>query len=231
MTRALVAACLVLAGARPTMAQDAGPSLRPHRFTVAAGVALLGGYDIGSVSATLRRSQPGTTTPGPLTLFAADGAIERAPSVEARVGFTVSPTIAIEFGGSYSRPTVAVDITSDDEAGDSPRLTDQRLSQYVVDVSALWQISQLKLGRRARPYLTAGGGYLRQLDVDRVRAQTGKIFHAGAGIRYWLRGGDARGRALGLRGEARMNARGGGVDFEEKTRVWPAVNLFLFFGF
>lgn len=231
MMRAFVAVFLVLAAASSATAQDDTPALRPHRFTVAGGVALLGGYDIGNATAALRRSQTGTTTPASLPLFEADGAIERAGAVEARIGFTLTPAIAVEFGGSYSRPTVGVAVTNDSEAGNIPPLADQRLSQYVVDVSALWQISRLKLGRRARPYVVAGGGYLRQLDVDRVRAETGKIFHAGAGVRYWLRGADARGHALGLRAEARLHARGGGVDFEEKTRVSPAVNMFLFFGF
>jgi hypothetical protein len=103
--------------------------------------------------------------------------------------------------------------------------------QYLIDVSAVWQISQLELGNRARPYVVAGGGYLRQLDVDRVKAETGNLFHLGGGIRYWLRGSDARRRALGLRAEVRAQLRSGGLEFEEKTRLAPAANLFLFFGF
>lgn len=224
MTRAIVAAWLVLAAVGPAVAQDA-PMLRAHRFTVSGGVALLGGYDIGSATARLRRNETGTTQPGNLTLFTADGSIERAPSVEARIGFTLTPTVAVEFGGSYSRPVVAVDIGNDTEAGETPELTDQRLSQYVFDVSGVWQISRLQLGRRARPYLTFGGGYLRQLDVDRVRAETGKIFHAGAGLRYWLR------RSFGARAEFDAEFRSGGVVFERGTRVAPALKLFAFYAF
>jgi hypothetical protein len=230
MTRALLAVCLLLAAARSTMAQDA-PSLAPHRISVSGGMALAGGYDIGSATALLRRNETGTTTPGLVTLFAADGAIERAASVEARVGFTLSPTIVIEFGGSYSRPVVAVDITTDSEAGDTPLLTDQRLSEYVVDVSGLWQIPKLNLGSRAAPYVMFGGGYLRQLDIDRVRAETGKIFHVGGGVRYWFRGERAQGRALGARAEIAAQARSGGVDFEEGTRIAPALKIFAFFSF
>jgi hypothetical protein len=224
MTRGIAAVWLVLAAAGSAVAQDA-PTLRAHRFTVSGGVALLGGYDIGSATAALRRNETGTARPSNVTLFTAVGSIERASSVEARVGFTLTPTVAIEFGGSYSRPIVAVAIGNDTEAGESPQLTDQRLSQYVVDVSGVWQISQLQLGRRARPYLTFGGGYLRQLDVDRVRAETGKIFQAGVGLRYWLR------RSFGARAELDAEFRSGGVAFERGTRVAPAVKLFAFYAF
>jgi opacity protein-like surface antigen len=228
MTRALFAAWLVLAAVPPAMAQDDGPAFRPHHVTISAGTTLLGGYDIGSVNATLRRNETGTSTPGPLTLFVADGALNRAAAVEARIGYPLTRVLALEFGGSYSRPTVAVDVSGDTEAGSSEPLTDQRLSQYLIDVSVLWQISQLKLGGRARPYVTAGAGYLRQLDIDRVRAETGKTFQFGAGVHYWLRGGDAARRALGVRAQVNAMLRSGGLDFDGATRLAPAVKLFAF---
>ena len=229
MKRALIAAVLVMAAA-PAAAQDDGPALRPHRFTLSAGALLLGGYDIGGGAATLRRNEA-TPSPGTFTLFNADGAIARTAGIEARIGYALSRALTIEFGASYSRPVVAVDITGDSEAGSSVRLEDQRLQQYLLDVRALWQISQLKLGNRARPYLVGGGGYLRQLDVDRVKAETGNIFHLGGGVRYWLRGGDARTRAIGLRGESSLQVRSGGVDFADATRIAPVFSVYAFFGF
>lgn len=231
MTRALIAAVILLTAVPAALAQDQGPALRPHRFTVSAGLAWLGGYGLGTNAATLRRNEPGTATPGSFTLFNADASIVRASGVEARLGFALTRVLALEFGGSYSRPAVAVDITSDSEAGAVPRLADQRLSQYTIDVRALWQLSRFKLGSHARPYVTAGGGYLRQLDVDRVKAETGKVLHAGGGVRYWLRGGDAQRRALGVRAEFNAQMRSGGFDFADKTRVSPALNVFGFFGF
>ena len=230
MKRTIAAAVLVVAAAAPALAQDEGPALRPRRFTVSAGLVMFGGYDVGSGAATLRRSDT-TSTPGTLTLFNAAGSLTSAPGVEARIGYTLSRALAVEFGASFSRPVVAVDITGDSEAGGTVRLADQRLQQYLLDVRALWQIAQLGLGSRARPYVVGGGGYLRQLDIDRVNAETGKIFHLGGGVRYWLRGADARGRAMGLRAEAVLQARSGGVDFEGVTRIAPVVSVFAFFGF
>jgi hypothetical protein len=224
-----IAALLVVACASSAAAQS-GPALREHRFTISGGLSWLGGYDIGTSTATLRRNQPGTATPGPFTLFRADASVQSRAAVEARLGYALTRDFALELGGSYGRPVVSANITDDAEAGPE-RLSDQRLSQYIFDASAVWQLSAPKLGNRGRPYVTGGAGYLRQLDVDRVKAETGRTFHIGAGLRYWLRGGDATRRALGLRAEARLQARTGGVDFAGKTRVFPVVNMFGFFGF
>jgi hypothetical protein len=234
MTRVVVVCLLVMSAAPPALAQapaPAGPSLRPHRFTVSGGLAWLGGYGIGSATAALRRNETGTLTPNSFTLFNADAALRGASGAGARVGFALTRSLAVEFGASYSRPTLAVEITGDTEAGESATLEDQRLLQYIFDVSAQWQISQLDLGARARPYVTVGGGYLRQLDVDRVRAETGNVFHVGGGVRYWLRGGDGARRALGVRTEANAQIRSNGLDFEGERRVSPTANVFLFFGF
>jgi hypothetical protein len=229
--RAVLAGLLLLATAVPTLAQDAAPALRPHRFVLSGGVGWLGGYGIGRNTATLRRNQPGTTTPGPVPVFIAEGAIGRTASADMRVGFTLTRDLSLELGGSYSRPSVVVDISADSEAGEALQLSDQRESQYVVEVSGVWHLPRLRLGRRARPYLLGGGGYLRQLDIDRVKAETGNIFHAGGGVWYWMRGRDALASAAGIRGEVRVQFRSGGLDFEGKTRAAPAAMVLLFYAF
>jgi hypothetical protein len=230
VTRALVITVLLAVTAVPVFAQGTDPALRKHRFTLSGGLSWLAGHDIGSSTATLRRNEARTLTPGTSTLFRADATMLQASGVEGRVGYALTRQLSVEFGGAYGMPHVAVDITEDVEAGPQ-RLSDQRVSQYVVDASVVWQMPRLKLGRRARPYITVGAGYLRQLDADRAQAQTGKIVHAGGGIRYWLRGGDTVRRALGLRLETRMQVRSGGIDFEGGTRAFPVVNVFGFFGF
>lgn len=229
MSRIAISILALLTWASPAGAQD-GPALRAHRFTISGGLAWLGGYQIGASTATLRRNQPGTATPDPFTLFRADASMQPRSAVEARIGYALTRALALELGGSYSRPVLGAHITDDSES-DPEELSDQRLSQYIIDASVIWQIARLKFGSRGRPYIAGGGGYLRQLDVDRVKADTGKTFHAGAGVRYWLRGGDAARRALGVRGEVRLQLRSGGIDFAGKTRAFPVANVFGFFGF
>lgn len=232
LVAASVATAIAQSPAKPASPKPAGKESGEggHRFTISGGLLWLGGYDIGSSTATLRRNQAGTPTPDRMTLFRADASMESKSAVEARVGYALTRAVALELGGSYGRPVVTASIADDAEAGPQ-QLSDQRLSQYGIDASVLWQMSRLKLGSRARPYVTGGGGYLRQLDVDRVKAQTGKTFHAGGGVRYWLRGGEAARRSLGVRAEARLQVRSGGIDFAGKTRAFPVVNLFAFFEF
>jgi hypothetical protein len=103
----------------------------------------------------------------------------------------------------------------------------ERLAQYVIDLGVVWQLPRPVLGR-LRPFVTGGGGYLRQLYDERTLVETGQVYYLGGGVRYWLSGGDARRRSLGLRGDVRATWRLDGVDFEDQTRAWPSVSLLMF---
>jgi hypothetical protein len=230
MTRALFVSAAIVAVTVDAAAQDSDPAPRAHRFTVSAGLTWLSGYAISGNTATLRRNETGTLTPGSFTLFAADASFAHAPGFEARIGYALTRTLAIEFGSAYSHPRLAVDITADQEA--SPvTLSDERVSQYTLDASVVWQLSRLGFGSHARPYVTAGGGYLRQLYEDRVKLETGQVINVGGGVRYWLRGGDAAHRAAGLRTEVLLRVRNGGIDIADETRTFPVLNVFGFVGF
>ena len=89
-------------------------------------------------------------------------------------------------------------------------------------------LNRLTFGPRVRPFVLAGGGYLRQLYDERTLVETGSLYYAGAGVRYWLRGGDGQRRSVGLRADGRAQWRRDGVEFEGKTRVAPVVTLHLF---
>ncbi len=230
MTRALLISVAIIAVAGDAVAQDSDPALRAHRLTLSAGLTWLSGYGIGGNTAGLRRNETGTLTPGSFTLFAADASFAHAPGFEARIGYALTRTLAIEFGSAYVHPRLAVDITDDQES--SPvTLSDERVSQYTLDASVVWQVSRLPLGSHARPYVTAGGGYLRQLYEDRVKLESGQVINVGGGVRYWLRGGDAARRAVGVRTEVLLRIRNGGIDTAGKTRTFPVFNVFGFVGF
>ena len=76
-------------------------------------------------------------------------------------------------------------------------------SQYIVDVGVLVADSRGWARTRVRPFVIGGGGYLRQLYDERTLVETGSVYYAGAGVRYWLRGGDGQRRSIGLRGDGR----------------------------
>lgn len=218
---------LVLTNAASAQSGEA-PSLRAHRVTVIGGATWSGSYPIGSATATLRSSAVGANPP-PFTLFSAASTVESIAGFEGRVGFTVTKNLSLEVGGAFARPRVGTAITADPEAA-SHVLEGEELQQYVFDAGAVWQLP-FRFGRRARPFVSGGAGYLRQLHQGRTLIEHGQIFYAGGGLRYWLRGGDAVKRSLGLRADARAAWKKNGIDFDNRIRRFPSISAFAFFEF
>lgn len=226
--RAFFVGVLIAGAAARVAAQDEGPGLRPKHLTFAGGLIVSGGYPVGDRNAEIRRNAMGT--PAPFTLFRAESEFEGMRGVEGRVGFALTRALAIELGGTYAKPQLGVTISQDNESTEAVAIAEE-ISQYTVDVSGVFQLPRVKLGSRARPYAEVGAGYLRQLHQDRLLVETGRVYHLGAGVRYWLRGGSANSRALGLRAEGRFVRRSGGVDFEDRSRSYPVFSLLGFAGF
>lgn len=227
LQRALQAAPIVLLLSTSVAGQEAPqPSLRRNHVTISGGLGFAGGYPIGDDTAELRGNAVGSSAP-PLTLFRAESSVDRVLGTELRVGFSLTRDLAVEFGVGYSRPGVSTELSMDAEA--SPVTLDaERLSQYVLDVGGTWQLPRPVIAGRVRPFISGGAGYLRQLYDERTLVETGRVFHAGGGVRAWLRGGDGRARSLGIRSDVRATWRQDGVEFDDKTRVWPTVTAMIF---
>lgn len=223
LTFALSAVMAVMAmNARPASAQSGTP-----RFSLAGGLVWMGSYPIGDGTADLLQNTPGT--PPPTTpLFRAASTFESVAGIEGRVGIAITPRLTVEVGASWSRPTIGVAITDDREAA-SVTFDGETVSQYVIDVSLLWELP-LSRTARLRPFVIGGGGYLRQLHEDRTLVETGQLYHAGGGARLFFRGA-AGGRAFGLRGDVQAAFRRGGIEFENERRVLPTATVLVFFGF
>jgi hypothetical protein len=226
--RTFGALVLLLCSAQAATAQTKPAAVRANRVTVSAGLITTGSYGLGDPTAELRQNGVGTASP--FTFFRVESALDSVAGVEARFGYAVTPFLTLEVGGTYARPQVRVQIFQDPEA-DPRSVVSEKLSQYVVDVSGVFQLPRPMLGRRARTYLIGGGSYLRQLHEDRLLVETGHHVHVGGGVRYWLRGSAVTARALGVRGEVRYVRRFGGIDFEDKSRGHPAVSLLAFVAF
>lgn len=220
---AVVLGCLSAAAAS---AQEA-PEFRAHRMVFEGGVVWSESYAVGDVDAQLRGNAAGSTPP-PVTWFSASSEVARAMSAIVRVGFTLSPHLVLEGGGVFGMPRVAVQISGDAEASQQ-QLEGEQLQQYLFDGALVWHLPS-RLGPRVRPFVMGGAGYLRQLHEDRTLVETGQVYYAGIGARYWFRGGSGRARSLGLRGDLRANLRRGGIDFEDKARIYPTLAVHLFFG-
>ena len=209
--------------------RQVAPSLEAHHVTVSGGLLWTEGYSIGAATAELRGNGVGATAP-PFTLFHAGSSFDAVVGVDGRVGFAVTPALTLEGGMSYQRPGITTELSQDAEAA-AVTLDAERVAQYVFDAAVSWQIPRARLGTKVRPFVIAGGGYLRQLYDERTVVETGSVYYAGAGVRYWLRGGDGQRQSMGLRADGRAMWRLDGVDFEDRTRVAPTATLHMFFEF
>lgn len=220
----LLVACVLV----PAIASaQEGPQLREHHLMLGAGLAWSGSYGIGDAAAQLRGNSPGTTPPS-FTLFRAESNVAGVIAPAVTVGVALTRRLAIEAGAAFERPHVAVTIAGDPEAP-AQELLGEKLDQYRFEAGLNWQLP-IAMGSRLAPFISVGGGYLRQLHEDRTLAETGQIYYAGAGARYWLRGQAGRSLAVGLRGDVRVNLRRQGIDFADQMRVFPTLSLAAFLG-
>ena len=224
-----ITACVVAASPALSAQSADVPAPVPHHITVSAGLLWSGGYAIGDRTVELRGNAVGPTAPA-FTLFRAESSVDATAGVTGRVGFAVTRSVTVEFGVSYQRPGVTTSLSQDAEAP-ATTIDAEQLSQYVFDAALLWQLPRAKFGTRARPFVIGGGGYLRQLYHERTLVEHGSVYYAGAGIRYWLRGGDGTAHAFGIRADGRLQGRLDGVEFESKTRVAPGFTALAFFEF
>lgn len=202
------------------------PQLREHHLTLGAGFVWSGSYGIGDATAQLRGNSTGT--PPPFTLFRADSKIDAVIAPALTVGMALTPRLAIEAAAFFEQPRIAVTIAGDPEAP-TQDLSGEKLEQYRFEAGLNWQLP-IAIGPRLAPFISVGGGYLRQLHEDRTLAESGQIYYAGTGARYWLRGRAGRSVALGLRGDVRVNLRRQGIDFADEMRIFPTVSIAAFLG-
>jgi hypothetical protein len=180
----------------------------PHRgsFEISGGVVWTGGYDAGSGEA--KETTAGTA---PLTLFVVDGQMKSGPGAAVQVGIYLGRRVSAEAAFHYSRPILRARVTSDFESAGDVDL-DGTVVSYLAGGSLLYHFSD----GRIVPFVSGGGGYLRQLDEENADLLTGTEIHAGGGLKYWMGRGKRR---FGLRLEALASVRSKSVAFEQKQRI------------
>ncbi len=228
IARSVVLSSLMLAAPVAAVhAQTPEPSLRKHELVISGGPILAAGYDLGESLAELRSNATGAQPP-PFTLFAVSSTMEPLAGLEANVGYAISPSLVVEGGGWFARANIAPSLSRDQEA--APRSIDgEKLHQFILSGGITWQLPW-SMGRRVAPFVGSGAGYLRQLHEERTLVESGRLFYLGGGARYFILGGAGGSRSLGIRGDLRANWRTPGIDFEDKTRLFPTLTVQLFVG-
>jgi hypothetical protein len=190
-----------------------------RHLELSGGIGFLTGSTLGQQDAELRTSTPGT----PYRLFTATSRMSAVPVLDLRAGLALTSRFGIEAHAAYGHPEVRTAVSSDAE--NAPDLTAvERLDQYLIDGGIVigldeWQIAGL------HPFATVGGGYLRQLHEGLVVIDTGRLFYVGGGVKRGLvvrpRGWW---RAIGVRGDARLNLLSGGIEVDDRVRRHAVVS-------
>jgi hypothetical protein len=182
------------------------------RIEVSGGTGLVGGTDLGTASATL--TGPGVPTGTPVTLFDTATTIESGPRYEARVAWRLTRALQVEGGLAVNRTHLATSITNDFEQAPNTEAT-EKLTEYAIEAGLLLHLTKLTFaGGRARPFVTGGAGYLRQVHEGQTLIDTGQSAYAGGGLTFTLRQAPRRAfiEGLGLRADVRANFRSGGFE-------------------
>ena len=196
------------------------------QVTIDAGATWLGGYPIGVSDAQLRTNAPGATPP-PFTLFSVDSRLDGAVGGEVRGGVEVGKGLAIEGSAAFARRRLSFAIANDPEAP-AQAFAGESVQHYEFGAGLTWTLPRLRTDR-LRSFAAAGATYLRELHQDRTLVESGQVYYAGGGARYWLWGRPgSSSRGLGLRGDLRFNIRRHGIDFDDQARHYPSLSLLLF---
>lgn len=231
-TAGVVASVVLLACAIPAAAQTrptarqvpAGPAPRAGSWEIGGGVAYGGGFDLGDTPAELTRNTP---EGDPFTLFVTSSDVTSAPGVEGRIGYYLTPRFEIEGRVRFARPRFRISASGDTEG--APNVTaEESIDQYVVGGAALWHFTRPTTRTRVMPFVFGGAAYLRELHEGRELVETGREYQAGAGVKIWF--GGAR-RRLGIRGDAALAIRDGGIDPDKERRPVPVAGASLIYLF
>jgi hypothetical protein len=200
---------------------------REGHLELGASVGLAGSHDLGSEKAI--ESGNGMPSGSPVTLFQASSSLERGATFEARVAWHLTRAFAVEGTLGVARTHVRTSVTNDFEQA-PPAVATSRLTQYTVEVGALWALDGLRFGHgRVRPFVTGGGGYLRQLHAQATFVETGTSAFAGGGIKIKLHEAKRRPRpsflkTVGVRADVRANFTHGGFDVDaDAWRIYPSL--------
>lgn len=218
--------CTLLVGAATAAsaqmwAGGRGDTPRRGSIELSGGALWAGGYDLGSRAATLTRNPP--TGSGPFELFSADTQLEARPGAQGKVAIYLSRALAIEAGAQYSRPLLSTRLTDDAEGAESITATGM-LTRYVFDGTAVFHLLRFAFADgRGVPFVSGGGGYVRELHRGNELVETGTEIHGGGGVKWWF------GKRVGLRAEAGFTSRDGGFDFREGRRTLPTASASIMF--
>lgn len=168
----------------------------------------------------------------PVVLFTTRTELLATPAVETRVGLRLTSAVYVEAAASLGFTRLRTRVTDDIE--DVPDLeVSEAIRRVSIGGALVAEIGPWRMGP-ITPFLTAGGAYFRQIHEGRPVIDEGRTLHAGGGVNYVMRTGagwTGRQNAVGLRFDAHVIRRTGGIAFNDDPHMTFAGGGSLFFRF
>ena len=190
---------------------------RRGSWDVSALALWVGPGALGTRDATLTPNQTGSAPR--YTLFKSSGELASTPGFAATVGYHLTRMFTLEGEFSYAPPPVRISITGDVENSEGSSFDGETLAQYSMGGSVVADLRPLAFSRgRGRTFVAAGAAYRREVHAGNLTIDTGQVYHAGGGVKYFFKP-RPRGlvRAFGIRAEARVLFGVGGYSFDDRA--------------
>jgi hypothetical protein len=162
-------------------------------------------------------------------LFSTSTELAATPAFDVRIGRRLTRVIQADLSIGYASPMLTTTIDHDAENG-SPTVAAESIRQLTIVGTAVVYVPRWRLRSQILPFVSIGGGYLRQIHEGNTLAETGGTYQVGAGVMIPV---VSRGRAggvkqFGLRSDVRLLFRTGGVTNDRAARRSPALGVSVF---
>jgi hypothetical protein len=222
---AAIVLCIISLGDVQAAAAQSPPASGPGRLEASIGALWIGPQALGSIDANA------TTSSGTgLKIFSAASDLGSVAGVDGRIAVRLMRAFEAEVEGSYGSPQLTVAISNDIEGAPSVTAIEQ-VQQFTIGGGVVWYVP-LPPKPRFALFVTAGGGYLRQMHEARTLVVTGQYYQVGGGVKLLLVS-RPRGfiNAVGARIDLRAVIRMKGVAFDDGGHTAPAAGVSAFVRF
>ena len=204
-------------------AQSADPPASRVEFGI--GALWIGRQPLGQTNSTET-----TASGGAQTLFSSSSELAGGGGLSGRASVRVTRSLVAEAEASYIKPQLRIALSGDTEGAAAVTAT-ETLQQFTIGGGVLWYVP-VRLTSRVAPFVTAGGGYLRQLHEPATLVETGRFYQFGGGVSALLVAGrHVYTKGIGARVDARAVIRSKGVAFDGGSTTSPAVGVSAFVRF
>jgi hypothetical protein len=207
----------------PSIAAAQSAPVLPGRFSLAAAARWTGHTNIAEKQAT-------ETAPngGRFQLFNTNSSLAPAVGVEARLGVRLTRLFEVEGSAAFARPSLETRVSGDAEGASNLTIAES-VSEVSIGGTLIAHMTGLRFGVKTIPFVSVGGGLIRDLHDTGTLAENGQWYHVGGGIHYVIKSSAAGGiNAVGIRADGRAEFRSGGVMFDDRAHVAPSLGVSLF---